>query len=267
VLTLHGNMRAVARANQVRPFSYMWLAARLERLVLPRTAGVVCITRYTQRAVTPLARKTWIVPNAVDPSFFDGQRAPETAVPPTGLCVGTVVLHKNQNDYIRALDPLAREKSFRLEFASEPWKPTYAYGTEFQQLVNERPWCQHIGYLNRNQLKARLAAAAFLALPTREDNCPMVVLEAMAAGVPVLASAIGGVPDLIEDGVTGLLCDPQRPETFRNATAKFLEDPDFARRIAATAKKKARQRFHPLVIAQNHLEIYQQVLGKPPNVY
>ncbi len=51
-------------------FPINWLAARLEDFVLPRTDGVVCITNYTRRAVTDLARKTWIVPNAVDAEFF-----------------------------------------------------------------------------------------------------------------------------------------------------------------------------------------------------
>jgi glycosyltransferase involved in cell wall biosynthesis len=258
ILTLHGNMRAVARANQVPPFSYNWLAARLEGFVLPRTQGVVCITSYTKRSVEALARRTWIVPNAVDPSFFDVQPAPDLSATPTGLCVGTVVRHKNQNDFIRALDPLAQEKNFRMHFASEPSKD--AYGAEFYQMVRERSWCEHIGYLNREQLKARLVSAAFLALPTREDNCPMVVLEAMAAGVPVLASAIGGVPDLIEHEVTGLLCDPDQPETFRVAVARLLDDRPFALRLAATAKVRARARFHPLVIAQKHLEIYREVV-------
>ncbi len=90
----------------------------------------------------------------------------------------------------------------------------------------------------------------------------MVVLEAMAAGVPVLASAVGGVPDLVEPEVNGLLCHPDRPETFRAAAARFLEDRAFASRIATTAKAQARQRFHPQVIAQKHLEIYRDVLTK-----
>jgi glycosyltransferase involved in cell wall biosynthesis len=264
VLTLHGNMRSVARINGDPPFSYNWVAARLEGFVLPRTDGVVCITRYTQRAVAPLARQTWIWPNAVDASFFDVPAAPDASAPPLGLCVGTICGYKNQNDFIRALDPLAAKTKFKILFAGGVVKN--AYGEEFQKLVRERPWCQHVGFLNREQLKAQLQAAAWLALPTREDNCPMVVLEAMAAGVPVLASAIGGVPDLIEDGVTGLLCEPQRPETFRTATARFLDDPDFARRMATTAKEAARQRFHPLVVAQKHREIYRQVLGKRPHV-
>jgi hypothetical protein len=70
VLTIHGNMRAVARIMQAKPFSYHWLAARLETFVLPRTDGVVCITNYTRRAVEPLAHRTWLLPNAVDQSFF-----------------------------------------------------------------------------------------------------------------------------------------------------------------------------------------------------
>jgi glycosyltransferase involved in cell wall biosynthesis len=260
VLTLHGNMRSVARINGDTPFSYNWLAARLEGFVLPRTDGVVCITSYTQRAVAGLARKTWILPNAVDASFFDVVASPGLADSPTGLCVGTICGYKNQNALIRALDPLATQHNFKILFAGGVAKN--AYGEEFQRLVRERSWCEHVGFLNREQLKARLKTAAFLAHPTREDNCPMVVLEAMAAGVPVLASNIGGVPDLIQHEVNGLLCDPERPETFRAAVARFLEDRTLVSRIVVEARARARQRFHPRVVALGHVKIYKEVIAR-----
>ena len=259
VLTLHGNMRSVARINGDGPFSYNWVAARLEGFVLPRTDGVVCITNYTRNAVKDLARRTWILPNAVDASFFDVQAAPDLTAPPVGLCVGTICGYKNQNDFIRALDPLAKEKKIKLVFIGQVIRGDY--GREFLQLVHERAWCEHVGFANREQLKARLKAATFLALPTREDNCPMVVLEAMAAGVPVLASKIGGVPDLIESEKTGLFCDPDRPESFREAMEKLLADREFARQLATTAKAEALRRFHPQAVARQHLEIYRQALA------
>jgi len=259
VVTVHGNMRMIAAVNRARPFSYLWLAAKLEGFTLPRTDGVVCISRYTQTAVAKLARKTWLLPNAVDANFFDVQAAPTWGAPPIGLCVGTICARKNQNDFIRALDPLAKEKKFKMIFAGG--LDQGSYGAEFQQLIATRSWCEHIGYINREQLRAQLKLASFLALPTREDNCPMVVLEAMAAGVPVLASAVGGVPDLVEHEVNGLLCNPDQPETFRTAVARFLDDPEFARQLATMAKAEALRRFHPQVIAQKHLEIYRDVLG------
>ena len=259
VITVHGNMRKIALANRALPLSFFWLAARLEGFVLPRTDGVVCITNYTREAVKDLARKMWVVPNAVDASFFDVLAAPDLTAPPAGLCVGTICGYKNQNDFIRALDPLAKEKKFKLVFIGQVIKGDY--GREFLQLVRERDWCEHVGFASREQLKARLKAATFLALPTREDNCPMVVLEAMAAGVPVLASKIGGVPDLIESEKTGLFGDPDRPESFREAVAKLLADREFARQLATTAKAEALRRFHPQVVARQHLEIYRQALA------
>jgi glycosyltransferase involved in cell wall biosynthesis len=90
----------------------------------------------------------------------------------------------------------------------------------------------------------------------------MVVLEGMATGVPVLASKVGGVPDLIDDGKTGLLFDPGRPESFGEGLKKILEDREFARQLAANAKAEARRRFHPLVIARRHLDIYREVLAE-----
>lgn len=261
ILTLHGNLRLIAKLNRERPFSYMWLAARLEGLVLRRTNGVVCITNHTRSLVENLAPRTWVLPNAVDKSFFEVLAAPDASAPPVGLCVGTICALKNQNDFIRALDPLAKATRFKISFAGAPTRD--AYGAEFHRLIGERSWCEHLGFINREQLRARLATASFVVLPTREDNCPMVVLEAMAAGVPALASNVGGVPDLIKPGKTGLLCDPDRPESFREGVAKLLGDRRWAQELAAAAKAEAFRRFHPQVIAREHLKIYGQVLGRP----
>lgn len=258
VLTLHGNIRIISALNRDRPFSYMWLAARLEGFVLPRTHGVVCISNHTREAVKDLARRTWVAPNAVDKSLFDVQTAPDASIPPVGLCIGSILPLKNQNALIRALDPLARQMKFKIVFASE--KTSGPYSEEFHGLVRDRPWCEYAGFLNREELKARLVTASFVVLPTLEDNCPMAVLEGMAAGVPVISSKVGGVPDLIEDGKTGLLCDPRRPESFREGVKKIVADRSWAQQLAATARAEALRRFHPQVVAQEHLRIYREVL-------
>lgn len=259
VLTIHGNMRVIARVNRERAFSFIWLAARLEGFTLPRTDGVVCITNHTRDAVADLAKRTWVVPNAVDPSFFEVQPAPAPGNIHIGLCVGTICHLKNQSNFVRALDPLARERNFKIIFLGKVAKS--AYGDEFLQLVKERPWCEYAGFAGRDRLKDHLKTASFLALPTLEDNCPMVVLEAMAAGVPVLASNVGGVPDLIEEEKTGLFCEPLDVATMRNGIARLLDDRELSQRLAATAKMQALKRFHPRAIAQRHLEIYREVLS------
>jgi glycosyltransferase involved in cell wall biosynthesis len=260
VLTLHGNMRLVAAVNGARPFSFLWLAARLEKFTLPHTDGVVCITRYTRTAVAKLARRTWVLPNAVDAGFFDVRPAPAPDQPPVVLCVGAVCRRKNQNAFIRALDPLAAQKKFSAVFVGE--LDGGAYGEEFSRLVKERPWCRHVPFSGRDRVKEFFQAATLVALPTLEDNCPMVVLEAMAAGVPVLASNVGGVPDLIGPEKTGLFCDPRQPESFSAGVARLLDDRDFGRQLAARARLQARERFHPQVVARRHLEIYREVLSK-----
>src|SRR5277367_4226005 len=95
VLTLHGNMRLIAKIERARPFSFWWLAARLEAFTLPRSDGIVCITNYTRAAVANLAKKTWVVPNAVDTGFFDVRPETHSDYPPVILCIGAVGFRKN----------------------------------------------------------------------------------------------------------------------------------------------------------------------------
>lgn len=254
VLTIHGNMRLIARIHRARPFTHAWLAARLEHFTILRSDGVVCITNYTREAVAPLARKTWVVPNAVDGSFFEIKRIPAPAI--QILCVGTVDERKNQNALIRATDALRPQGRFELLFLGGA-KRDGAYVREFFELLETRPWCRYAGFADRKALRQYLASASGLVLPSLEDNCPMVILEAMAAGVPVAAARVGGVPDLVRHGETGLLFDPLSTEAMAAAMKQLLEDRECS--TAVRAQDEARKRFHAEVIAARHLEIYREV--------
>jgi glycosyltransferase involved in cell wall biosynthesis len=260
LLTIHGNMRLIARVNRARPFSFPWLAARLEGLTIPRSGGVVCITHHTRQAVMGLARRTWVVPNAVDVSFFEVNARLAPGVPARLLCVAFVCALKNQNALIRALDPLAGRHKFELRFCGSANERS-AYGGEFFRLVKARPWCVYNGFARRQELKALLREATVLVLPSLEDNCPMAVLEAMAAGVPVIASRVGGLPDLLEEGQTGFFCDPLDAASMAAAIEKVLLNSAAAAEVARQARERARERFHPEVIARQHIDIYRELLS------
>jgi len=245
-----------AQVKKSAPLSFHWLAARLEAYTIPRVNGVICISNYTRELVQQTARKTWVVPNAVDALFFAVERRP--VLPPRILCVGNVDERKNQNAFIRATDAVHQPGKFELHFFGRAARDN-PYGRAFFDLVEARPWCHYDGFVDRAGLREQFSFASGLALPSLEDNCPMVVLEAMAAGVPVAAARVGGVPDLVSHGETGLLFDPLDGIAMASSLETLLTESSQA--IAAHAKVSAQSRFHPENIARRHVEIYREVLS------
>jgi glycosyltransferase involved in cell wall biosynthesis len=257
VLTLHGNMRAVARQLGARPFSFHWLQARLESFTLPRANGVICLSDYTRRQVGPLARRTWLVPNAAETAFFDLPRRP--ASPPVLLCVGYICAYKNQLALAEALAPLAAKCPLRLVLVGACHEGDYSQ--RVRAFAAQHPWCELTGPLAGEALRARYTEATLLVHPSLEDNCPMVLLEAMAAGLPVAASTAGGIPDLVEDEKTGLLFDPDDAAQIRTKIQALLDQPAWRAALAAQALRRARERHHPAAVAATHLQIYREVLA------
>ena len=257
VLTIHGNMRLVAKFLHAKPLSYYWFASKLERLCLKKTGGVVAISTYTQASVAPYTHRTWLVPNAVHPSFFEVCRHPDK--PPRILCVANISVRKNQIGLINSLEFLAKTTPLKLVFAGGGSEAD-PYFQEFKDVVRNREWCEYRGPLDRAALQNEMALASVGVLPSFEDNCPMVVLEAAASGLPFAASRVGGVPDLIEDSVTGLLFDPSSQDEIRVAITRTLQDKHLAQSVAATALTACRHRFAPESVALEHLKIYNTVL-------
>jgi glycosyltransferase involved in cell wall biosynthesis len=257
LLTIHGHMARIAEILNAKPFSYYWLVKQLESLAVSQADGVVSITNYTKHRLENKARKTWVIPNAVDASFFEVNAIGRGNIV---LCVASLSPWKRQLELIRAFEQIPEGKRPQLVFLGVGAEGEY--GSEVVEQVHKHSWSSHPGAVDREGLKQWLKLAGLLILPSTEDNCPMVVLEAMAAGVPVAASRIGGIPDLIDDGRTGYLFDPLDDESIRQVMLKWSDHPEKTADLAALAKQEARARFHPAVVAEQHLEIYRKVLGR-----
>lgn len=101
---------------------------------------------------------------------------------------------------------------------------------------------EHVGPLPPAEVLAEMVDADVLALPSFAEGLPVVLMEAMAQGCPVVASQISGIPELVQDGVTGLLVPPARADLLAVALERLLTDPDLADRLA----REARTRVHDL---------------------
>jgi glycosyltransferase involved in cell wall biosynthesis len=113
----------------------------------------------------------------------------------------------------------------------------------------------------RDDVADMLAAADVFVLPTLSEGLPMSVLEAMAAGLPVVAAAVGGVPELVDDGETGLLVPPGRPDAMAAALGRLAADPALRRRLGAAGRRRAEAHFDFEACRRAHVELYRELLA------
>ncbi|MFH1098867.1 MAG: glycosyltransferase [Candidatus Uhrbacteria bacterium] len=118
---------------------------------------------------------------------------------------------------------------------------------------------QWLGARSSEETRVRIASAAMVVVPSRwYENAPYVVLEAMAAGVPVVASQIGGLPELVRDGETGLLVPSRDPEALANAIKVLHNDPARCRAMGERARGIARTEYEPGRHYERIVGIYSQ---------
>ena len=116
------------------------------------------------------------------------------------------------------------------------------------------------GFVPHERVPAVLTHADLLVLPSLYEELGTILLEAMWVGLPIVASRTGGIPDIIDDGVTGVLVEPGDPEVLARAIDRLLADSDLARRLGEAARGRARD-YDWGVLAERVLAIYQEVLA------
>ena len=107
---------------------------------------------------------------------------------------------------------------------------------------------QRVRFLGRRsagEVRWLLARASALVVPSIYEGMPLVVLEAMDAGVPVIASAVSGIPEVVLDGETGWLVPPEDPAALARSIAALARDPAEARRRGEAGRRRVAERYRP----------------------
>lgn len=120
----------------------------------------------------------------------------------------------------------------------------------------------NLGFLHNASLKAMAFSAADVFVnPTRAENFPLVVLESMACGTPVVSFAVGGVPEMVRPGTTGYLAEPENPDDLRKSVMRFLDDKAGHEAMARKCREIVMAEYPLELQVQRYIDLYQQVIN------
>ena len=175
------------------------------------------------------------------------------------LAVGRLSYEKGIADLLRAAAVLSNTKgvpNFRLVLVGD--------GPEREALARLASRLGIEGKLTmagfQRDTKPYYSIATLMAVSSHTEGSPNVVLEAMAAGLPIAATAVGGIPEILEEGLTGLMVPPRNPDAMASAILRILTDPEMRLRLGAAARLRAESNFTPEVYKRSLVEFYQKTL-------
>lgn len=206
------------------------------------------VERYTRQ---PEERLNW---------RLQEQIAPETVVL---TCVAGLRPQKNHALLLRAyarINPAQQNTLLLLVGAHDPHAPEHA--ESLKQLTDSLGLSAYVRFLGgRSDVPAILNASDVFVLASHYEGNPLSVMEAMAAGLPVAATAVGGIPELIQHEHTGLLVPPNDESALANALQQLVENSRLRAQLGQAAREYAERHFDIAVMVQAYERLYLKQLG------
>jgi glycosyltransferase involved in cell wall biosynthesis len=264
VVQCEGSM-TLSALQQNRPASR--LARFFERRTVDAADALAAVSQFgagaTLTALGARPRPVRVVPNPVNADRF--APAPEEVLPNRVLFVGK--LNRLKGLFV-LLDAM------RQVWEKVPAATLVLVGGDLvedgssclQRLVEQldassRDRVVYLGRIGRSAVAKELRQCTLLVLPSFTEMCPVAVLEAMSCGRPVVASNRGGIPEVVEDGQTGLLADPDRPASFATAIVRLLTNSAEAEAMGAAGRRRVLERYTSDAIADHLQRVFDELRG------
>lgn len=266
VMTVHGIRWYEARyAKGMDRLRILLQSLLLQQVCFRRAHHIICPSPYVRSVLAGRTKaRLYDVEHTVDSWWFEVEHRPQSQ---QFLYLASLTRRKRLLDLVEAFK-IVREQfpNARLRVAGDPPKDNPG-DMEYYKQVRQRITAlgldratDFVGYLDRDRLIAEFEQAIAMVLPSGQETAPIAVNSAMAAGVPVVATRVGGVPWLIQDGLTGYLTDVGDVKGMAEVLLRLLSNPQLARQIGAQARQSARERFHPLSVGRRTWAVYCEIL-------
>lgn len=262
VMTIHGFIHGDTMVSSGRfKFLRSWLWKRAEFKAWRDHPHIVSISPYVRERLSGVARgKVHDIENPIAAACFDVERRERGL---TIFSAAVICRRKNTLALIEAFaGAVEAGADAHLRLAGPVTEPSYgaAVDRRIQELgLNGR--IDRLGSIDAGAIRRELSAASVFALVSLEENAPLGIEEAMAAGVPVVASNRCGMPYMVQHGETGYLVDPQQVEDIARRLIALLEDARLRRMMGDAARTVARARFHPEAVARRTRDLYVEAMG------
>jgi len=238
------------------------LKMTLERNLVKEATYFDCRTNLDEafiRKWNPNA-KVFTIHRAIHPAFFEVDW--EIPTDYKLLFVGTVLERKGIETLISALENVA--KIYPQIQVNVAGSIDAGYRSQLNQLEKSSGIAGKVHYLGHqttSQIARLHAESRLLVFPSFMDNSPNGLAEAMVSGLPSIASRVGGIPSMVENGKTGILFEVGNAEKLAEGIIELLQDTEKSRRISNEAKEVARERHLPANVATKILQAYHQIIN------
>ncbi len=208
-------------------------------------------------------RKLQVIRNGIDLSRFDPERPlrdqvrRELGIPGDAFVVGTVgrvVADKNHALFVSAMEPLCAAGAHAIVVGDGELMPA------LREQVARSPHAARIHLLGTRRDAPRLLHAldAFC-LSSRTEGLPLVILEAMASALPIVSTAVGGIPAVVSDGESGLLVPSEGGAALTTALARLRDDRALGARLGAAGRTLALREYSSDAMVERYLAIYERL--------
>lgn len=243
--------------------------ARLERSLHERMDAVIGNSRAVVRELLdegiPKSKVRLIYNGIPFAALQSREQARQSLGLDSGMLVGAVVAnlihYKGHRELVRSLSHVAAN-------LSTPWRILVAgrdHGirAELEALADARGIKEQIQFLGEHaNVPQLLAAADFGLLTSREEGFSNVILEGMAAGLPMIVTDVGGNPEAVLDGETGCVVPPYRPKAIADAILRLARNPELRRHLGEEARHRAEDKFSIERCVEAHADLYQDLVER-----
>jgi glycosyltransferase involved in cell wall biosynthesis len=257
VVTAHGMLAECARlqTDRVNRLRATVAAAVTERPTIRRARDLISISPYvTQHYRGEINGRVHDLPNAVGNAYFEVARRPERG---RFLYAGRIANGKGLAELVRAA---ARRSSGVDTLVLAGATPDRKFEDQLRDEIRALGLSDRVrltGLLSERELLEEFATAEALVLPSHQETAPMVVQQAMAAGLPAIATRVGGIPHQIEHENSGLLFEPGDEAALAALLARVAGDSTLAGRLGDAARLTALSRFRAAAVAAGTVNVYE----------